>query len=183
MRIRTDVFHSHKNESTTETYVSKICEIVKHAGTQDQKLEASRASTQPTCVQSWACPNYLLEFAVSGYLAKAFVINVLPGRDLGGKAESCSTKSSVLRNRLTFESWDFASGPTLIPPGEPKDVWSTRSSMICHYGRSKSPGTTHGSFSCNDDSGVRQRRLGRDHIRTGTGTRMSSFYSIGGYHT
>ena len=111
--------HPHKNELTTETYGTKICEFVKHEETQDQKLKTSRASTQPTYVQSWACPSHLLEFAVSDYLAKAFVIYVLSGRDLGAKAESCST-TSVLRNHLTFESWDFASGPTLIPPGEPK---------------------------------------------------------------
>ena len=99
-----------------------------------------------TLYQSWACPNHLFEFAASGYFAKAFVIYVMPGRDLRGKAEICGTKSSVLRDCLTFESWDFISGPTLIPPGEPKYVWSTRTSMIWRYYRSKSSGTTHGSF-------------------------------------
>ena len=118
---------------------------MKCAGTKDQNLKASRASTQHTCVYSWACPNHLLEFAVSGHLAKAFAIYVLPARALGGKTESCRTKSSVLRDRLTFEGWYyFTCGPHSLQVNQ--NTCEVLVQVQYEYYRSQLPGTTHASL-------------------------------------
>ena len=138
-----------KNELTTETYVTKICEFVKHGGTQDRKLKVSRASTQPGCVMPRACPNHLLEFAVSGYLAKAFVIYVLPRGDLGGKAES------VIPNQVCCAIiWLSKDETSLLDSRSSLQVNQNACAVLVQVWydyRSKSPETTHASCSHNDD--------------------------------
>ena len=87
-------------------HVTKLYEFLKHAGTQDQKLKASRASTQPTLVQSWSCLTNFLSLRYRAIWPKPSWFTYCPVEtyQVGGTAESCSTRPSVLRNHPTFEA-------------------------------------------------------------------------------